>query len=309
MLLAILLLVAFAGSPIYILKEGTQAVITQFGEPIGNPVTEAGLYFKIPFIQIVNRFEKRVLEWDGDPNQIPTRDKRYIEIDTTARWRISDPLKFFQSVHSETGAQARLDDVIDAAVRNAITTQNLVEAIRTSNRIIENFYEIKEEGEILIEKSELEAVYHGRDQLRKNIVATVQEITPQYGIELLDVRVKRINYIEGVRQKVYARMIAERKRAAEEYRSEGRGVSAEILGRTERELRLISSQAYRQAQEIMGEADATAAKIYAEAYNQDPDFYAFLQTLKTYGETIDSQTTLILTTDDDYFKYLKNSAP
>lgn len=311
--LIIIFLLVLIGNPFYVVKEGAQAVITQFGEPIGEPVTEPGLHLKLPFVQVVNLFEKRVLMWDGDPNQIPTQDQRYIEIDTTARWRIDDPLKFFESVYNESGAQARLDDIIDGTVRDVIASHNLVEIVRTSNKIIEDFDKIKEEvgeeGEILIERGELERVTKGRDKLGEIIIATAKETTPQYGIELLDVRIKRLNYREEVRKTVYQRMIAERKRAAEEYRSEGRGAKAEIIGRTGRELREIRSQAYREAQEIQGKADAEAARIYAAAYNKDPDFYAFLQTLATYKETIDENTTLIITTDGEYFKYLNASSP
>ena len=310
--MAVVLLVLM-GNPFYILREDRQAVITQFGEPIGEPVTEAGLHLKIPFIWKVNLFEKRVLEWDGDPNQIPTQDQRYIEIDTTARWRISDPLKFFESVYDETGAQSRLDDIIDGTVRDVVAAHNLVEIVRTSNQIIDEFDKIRDEVgdevEILTERSELERVTKGRDRLAEIIIATAKETTPQYGIELLDVRVKRLNYQEGVRRTVYERMIAERKRVAEEYRSEGRGAKAEIIGRTARELRQIRSEAYREAQEIQGRADAEAARIYADAYDKDREFYSFLQTLKTYADTIDKDTTLILTTEGEYFKYLKDSSP
>ncbi len=302
----------FLLKPFYIIQEGQQAVITQFGDPIGDAVTEAGFYLKAPWWR-VNLFEKRVLEWDGDPNQIPTRDQRYIEIDTIARWRITDPLKFFESVYNETNAQNRLDDIIDGTVRDVIAAHNLVEIVRSSNQIIEDFDQIRdevgEEVEILTERSELERVTKGRDRLAEIIVTGAKETTSEYGIELLDVRVKRLNYQERVRETVYKRMIAERKRVAEEYRSEGRGAKSEIIGRAQRELRQISSEAYREAQQIQGLADAEAARIYAEAYNQDPDFYAFLQTLRTYKETIDEKTTLILTTEGEYFEYLKSSTP
>ncbi|MBD3264922.1 MAG: protease modulator HflC [Candidatus Omnitrophica bacterium] len=307
--LIVILMLVLIGNPFYTLSEGKQAIITQFGDPIGGPVTEAGLHLKIPFIQKVNLFEKRILEWDGDPNQIPTKDKRYIKIDTTARWKIADPLKFFESVYDETGAHTRLDDIIDAAVRDVVTSHNLVEIVRSSNRIIENFEKIKEEGKLFIEESQLEKVKKGRDQLREVVLANAQKLVPQYGIELLDVRIKRLNYVEEVRQKVYDRMIAERKRAAEEYRSEGRGAQAEIRGKTEKELKKIRSEAYKKSQKIKGEADATATKIYADAYNKDPDFYSFLQTLKTYNDTVDKDTILILTTDGEYFRYLKQSSP
>jgi membrane protease subunit HflC len=308
--LIVVILLILVGNPFYTLKEGKQAVITQFGDPIGGPVTKAGLHLKIPFIQKVNIFEKRVLEWDGDPNQIPTKDKRYIKIDTTARWRIIDALKFFQSVYDETGAHARLDDVIDAAVRDIITSHNLVEIVRSSNRILENFDKIKEEGKLFIEESQIEKVKSGRNNLRAMIISNAKSgLRSQFGIELLDVRVKRLNYVEEVQRKVYDRMISERKRAAEEYRSEGRGAQAEITGKTDKELKLIQSEAYKTAQKIKGKADAKATKIYANAYNKDPDFYSFLQTLKTYKDTVDSDTTLILTTDAEYFKYLQQSSP
>ncbi len=306
----IIILLILIGNPFYTLQEGKQAVITQFGNPVGDPITKAGLHLKIPFIQKVNIFEKRVLEWDGDPNQIPTKDKRYIKIDTTARWRIVDALNFFQSVYNEAGAHARLDDVIDAAVRDIITSHNLVEIVRSSNRIIEDFSKIKKEGKLFIEESQLERVKKGRSELRGLIITNAKAgLRSQFGIELLDVRIKRLNYVEEVQHKVYDRMISERKRAAEEYRSEGRGAQAEITGKTEKELKQIHSQAYKEAQKIQGKADAEATKIYADAYSKDPDFYSFLQTLKTYKTTIDSNTTLILTTDAEYFKYLQQPSP
>ncbi|MCF7873675.1 MAG: protease modulator HflC [Candidatus Omnitrophica bacterium] len=308
--LIIVILLILIGNPFYTLKEGKQVVITQFGDPIGDPITKAGLHLKIPFIQKVNTFEKRVLEWDGDPNQIPTKDKRYIKIDTTARWRIVDALKFFQSVYDEVGAHARLDDVVDAAVRDVITSHNLVEIVRSSNRILENFDKIKEEGKLFIEESQIEKVRSGRNDLRTMIISNAKEgLRSQFGIELLDVRIKRLNYVEEVQRKVYDRMISERKRAAEEYRSEGRGAQAEITGKTDKELKLIQSEAYKKAQKIKGKADAKATKIYADAYSKDPDFYSFLQTLKTYQNTVDSDTALILTTDAEYFKYLQKSSP
>jgi membrane protease subunit HflC len=292
------------GAPFYILYEGKQAIITQFGKPVGGTIKEAGFHFKIPFIQKVHYFEKRILEWDGFPTQIPTKDKKYIWVDTTARWRIIDPLKFFQSVYNERGAQARLDDIIDAAVRDAVTSHNLIEIVRSSNRLIDELEYLKEEKEF-IEKGVLEEVKVGREKIREEILERAKELTPQYGIELVDVRIKRVNYIEEVRQKVYERMISERKRAAERYRSEGRGIRAEIEGRTQKELKVITSEAYRKVQEIKGEADAQATKIYADAYKKDPEFYSFLKTLDTYEESVDEDTVVILTTKGDYFKYLK----
>lgn len=306
-LFASIILVAGLGvvNSLYVINEGRQVIITQFGKPIGGPVTDAGLHFKIPFIQKVNYFEKRVLEWDGYPNQIPTKDKKYIFVDTTARWRIVDPLKFFQSVYNEMSAHSRLDDIIDAAVRDAITSYNLLEIVRTSNRSIEAM-ELGQVEDEFVDESAMERVKVGREKIRKEIVEKAKKYTPSYGIELLDVRIKRINYIKEVQEKVYNRMTAERKRAAERYRSEGRGKSAEIKGQTQKELAQIESEAYRKSQEIKGKADAEATKIYADAYNQDPEFFAFLKTMQNYESTVDQNTTVILTTDSDYYQYLKD---
>jgi len=289
----ILLLLVLSGNPFYILYEGKQVVITQFGKP-KKVVKEPGLHFKIPFIQKVNYFEKRILAWDGYPTQIPTKDKKYIWVDTTARWKIEDPLKFLQTVSDEKGAQTRLDDIIDAAVRDVVTAHNLIEIVRSSNRITEE-----------LEEKALESIKVGRDKMRREIIKIAEEMLPRYGIELVDIRIKRINYVEDVREKVYQRMIAERKKAAEKYRSQGRGVKAEIEGRTEKELKVIISGAYKEAQKIKGEAEAKANEIYSQAYSQDPEFFSFLKTLKTYQNTVDKNTTLLLSTDSDYFKYLK----
>ena len=299
----ILLGIIVVGASIYIVDETQQVVITQFGRPIGEPIKAAGLHFKRPFIQKANYFEKRLLEWDGSPNQIPTKDKRYIWVDTTARWKIVDPLKFLQSVGNETGAHARLDDIIDSATRDSITNHLLTEAVRNTNRLVEKREEAEE---VLGAEDALERIEVGREKLTRGILIQAQEMVPQYGIELIDVRIKRINYVEEVRLKVYERMISERKRAAEKYRSEGEGKKAEIDGERTKELNRITSEAYREAQEIKGTADAEAIKIYAEAYSKDPEFYSFLKTLETYKDTIDVGSTLILSTDSDYFKYLKD---
>lgn len=294
---------------LYTVDETQQVVITQFGEPIGSAIKEPGLHFKLPFVQKANYFEKRILQWDGDPNQIPTKDKKYIFVDTIARWRIMDPLKFMQSVNNEVGALARLDDIIDGATRDFVTSHALVEAVRDSNRLLTQQSEISkdEEGMDSIMPAEaLEKISVGRDALSRKVLERANQIMPQYGIELIDVRIKRINYVEDVRRKVYERMISERKRAAEQYRSEGQGKKAEIEGQTDKELQEIQSVAYKKAQEIAGEADAKAIAIYADAYNRDPDFYAFLQTLETYNLSVNKDSTLVLTTDSEYFKYLKN---
>lgn len=293
---------AFGSGALFIIDETKQAVITQFGRPVGTPIISAGLHFKTPFIQQAHYFEKRILNWDGDPNQIPTRDKKYIWVDTTARWKIIDALKFLQSVGNEIGAQSRLDDIINSATRDAVTNHLLVDAVRDSNRILES----KELGEDAIFADEaLERIEVGRQQLTRSILQKAKVLAPQYGIEIVDVRIKRVNYVEDVRNKVYDRMIAERKRAAEKYRSEGQGKSAEISGQVGKELKQITSEAYRQAQGIVGKADAEAISIYARAYSQDPEFYSFLKTLETYQKTIDENSTIILTTDSDYYKYLK----
>jgi len=300
--LLILVILAFLSGAVFVIDETKQVVITQFGKPVGESITSAGLHFKIPFIQQAHYFEKRLLEWDGDPNQIPTKDKKYIWVDTTARWRIVDALKFLQSVGNEMGAHGRIDDIVNSATRDAVTGHLLVEAVRNTNRILET----EEESEdVIVTEEALERIEVGRELLTRDILEKAKVLAPQYGIEIADVRIKRINYVEAVRNKVYDRMIAERKRAAEKYRSEGQGKSAEIQGQTAKELKLITSEAFRQAQIIVGKADAEAIKIYAQAYSQSPDFYSFLKTLETYRDTIDKNSTIILTTDAEYYKYLK----
>jgi len=301
-LLIVLIIAAFMSGLVFVVDETKQVVITQFGRPVGKPITTAGLHFKKPLIQQAHYFEKRLLDWDGDPNQIPTKDKKYIWVDTTARWRIADALKFLQSVNNEMGAHARLDDIINSATRDVTTSHLLVQTVRNSNRILEE----QAEGEDLIVTEEaVEHIEIGREGLEGVILDKARKLAPQYGIELVDVRIKRINYVEDVRRKVYERMIAERKRAAERYRSEGQGRRAEIDGQREKELKLITSEAYRKAQGIKGKADAEVIGIYAAAYSQDPEFYSFLKTLDTYKRTIDEDSTIIMTTDSDYYKYLK----
>lgn len=287
----------------YTISETQQAVITQFGRPVGDPVTTAGLHWKTPFIQNAHMFEKRILSWDGDPNQIPTQDKRYIWVDVTARWRISDPLVFLQSVRNESGAQGKMDDIVDAATRDYVSSNILLEIVRNSNRpfsVVD--VELGLDSTTVIEQIKL-----GRSNITHQILEDAKPSMEQFGIELVDVMIKRINYVEDVRKKVYERMISERKRIAERYRSEGQGQMAEIDGKRERELQRIQSEAYRTAQQIRGQADAEATRIYADAYNLDPDFYEFLKTLDTYRSTIDENTSLILSTKADYFKYFKGT--
>jgi len=291
------------GGSLYTIDQTQQVVITQFGEPIGDPITEPGLHVKIPFIQKVNYFEKRILAWDGLPTQVPTKDKRYIWVDTTARWRIVDPLKFLQAVGSERTALGRLDDIIDSATRNQITNHLLYELVRDSGRTF-----VETEVSLQIEEI-IGKVQYGREKISRGILEEATAVVPQFGIELVDVRIKRLNYVEQVREGVYARMIAERKRVAEQYRSEGQGKKAEIEGMREKELQRITSEAYRTAQEIKGKADAEATQVYAEAYNKGPEFYSFLRTLEIYEDAMDENTWLILTTDSDFYKYVKTLSP
>lgn len=289
---------------LYVVSETNQVIITQFGEPIGAAITTAGMHLKTPFIQKANFFEKRWLEWDGDPNQIPTKDKKYIWVDTYARWRISDPLVFFQRVRDERGAHSRLDDIVDGETRNAIANFNLIEIVRSSNRE----FEMSEESALLELSESITKIEVGRENIAKIILDKASKITPQFGVELKDVRIKRVNYVDEVQQKVFDRMIAERKRIAAKYRSEGEGKSAEIKGQKERELKRIQSEAYRKAQEIKGKADAEATRIYAQAYNLDPEFYQFMKTLETYRTTLEKETWLLLSTDSEFLKYLRSSA-
>lgn len=297
-LAALILLPSF----LYVVSEPEQVIITRFGAPKGGAVTQPGLHLKTPFVDTVNRFDKRWLEWDGDPNQIPTKDKKYIFVDTFARWRIADPLKFLQAVRTEPEAQSRLDDIIDGKTRNVIARYDLIEIVRTSNRPFEVTEELKQ---LAPEKGV--KITAGRAKLEQEILEMAAAVTPDYGIELVDVRFKRTEYIEGVRKEVYDRMISERKRIAARYRSEGQGRSAEIRGSVERELKRIRSEAYRKAEEIKGKADAEATKIYAEAYNRDPEFYAFVKTLETWENSLGGETKLLLTTDSDFLKYMKKA--
>ena len=293
---------AFSGA-VYVVDETQQVVITQFGSPVDSAVDTPGLHYKLPFIQRANFFNKRFLEWDGDSNQLPTRDKRFIHVDTYARWRITNPLLFFQRLRDERGAQSRLDDILDGETRNTIANHDLIEVVRSSNRDIAAGDELGAiaEGETVAD------IMAGRDALATEVLTAAQTRTSDLGIEILDFRFKRINYVEEVRREVYNRMISERLRIAEQFRSEGAGEAARINGEKERELRTISSAAYRQAQEIMGNADASAADIYASAYNSDADFYRFLKTLEVYRETLRQNTMLLLGTDGEFLRFLESS--
>ena len=287
---------------LYVLDERDQVIITQFGDPVGNAITKAGLHLKIPFIQKVNTFEKRILEWDGDPKQIPTSDKRYIWLDTFSRWQIIDPLKFFQTTRNETSAHSRLDDIISGSTRDVVSSNSLIELVRNTDREMTFTEEYQSNSAEDIIGGEINI---GRRNIAKNIFTVSDSLVAEYGIKLIDVKIKRINYVEEVRQKVYERMISERNKIAAKYRSEGQGTSAEILGKTQRELDQIQSEAYETSQEIIGKADADAIKIYARAYNRDPEFYEFLKTLETYEKTVDEKNTMIMSTDSDYYKYFK----
>ncbi|MCK5012684.1 MAG: protease modulator HflC [Candidatus Omnitrophica bacterium] len=303
--IVILLVILGVSGALYTIDETQQVVVTQFGKLVGQPKTQAGLYFKLPFVQTANYFDKRILEWDGDANQMPTREKRLIWVDTTARWRIDDALKFMKRVGTEQNVQSRFDDIIDAKTREAVSSHVLVEAIRNSNRLIEEGdTKVLETSSEEFGKTALASIEKGREALSKMILMRAAEAVKDYGVELVDVKIKRINYVKEVQHKVYERMISERKRAAEQFRSEGQGKKAEIEGQRAKELQQIQSEAYRKAQEIKGKADAKAIKIYADAYNKDPEFYSFTKTLDTYRKTINDHTTLMLTTDNDFYGYL-----
>jgi len=292
-------------SATFVVTETEQVIITRFGKPVGDPITTPGINFKIPLIEEANFFEKRFLEWDGDPNQVPTKDKRFIWVDTYARWRITDPLLFFQRLRDERGAQSRLDDILDGEVRDAIANHNLVELVRSSNRIPE----VDEELTGVDETDLLSEIKTGREKITRMILKAGAERVKDLGIELLDLRFKRINYVQEVREKVYDRMISERKRIADKYRSEGQGEASKILGLKERELKSITSEAFKTSEEIRGKADAAATKIYASAYNRNAEsreFYKFLKTMETYESTFGQEDWLILSSDSDFYKYLKS---
>jgi membrane protease subunit HflC len=302
--IVIIVIVALLFASAYTVDETEQVIITQFGRIVGEPKKDPGLKFKIPFIQNVNIFPKNLLEWDGDPGQIPTLEKTYIWVDTFARWKIVDPIKFFQTVNNTSSAVYKLNDIIDPAVRNYITQNKLIEAVRRSNR---KFEIVSDET---VEKlNQIEEIKYGISTGRVKITAGIlKEAQPKlntFGIELVDVKIKRINYVEQVRKTVYDRMVAERNQIAEKYRSEGQGEARKWLGKKERDLKEITSEAYRKAQEIKGKADAESTKLYAKAYGADPEFYSFIKTLEIYGTALDENSSLVLSTDSEFLKYLK----
>jgi membrane protease subunit HflC len=295
-------------SSAYVVPEWEQVVITRFGAPTGEPITEPGLKFKLPLIDTVRRFDKRFLEWDGKRTEIPTKEKRNILVDTYARWRITDPQAFLESLKDERTAQSRLDGILNGETRDAIARHNLAELIRTSDREPQ-----RDESQPEEDSTSLEPIEVGREAIRREILASAkQRITSQqekqsWGIELLDVQFKRVNYVEEVRESVFQRMIAERRRIADRYRSQGEGEASRIRGDKERELKRIQSEAYRTAQEVVGKADAEATEIYAGAYNRSADtrdFYEFLQTMESYSQTFDKDTTLVLSTKGDFYRFL-----
>jgi len=305
LIIGAVVVIFFGFSSAYVVDETEQVVVTQFGKVIGNPKTEPGLYFRMPFIQNTTYFPKNLLAWDGDPGQIPTLDKTFIWVDTFARWKIVDPIKFFQTVNNVVSAMGRLDDIIDPAVRNFVTSYPLIETVRLSNRELDTF----EIGLEDIKKEKTYSVKTGREVITQNILQQAQPKLLEFGIELVDVKMKRVNYVEQVRDSVYGRMIAERKQIAEKFRSEGKGEAQKIRGEKERDLKQITSEAYRTAQEIMGKADAEATRIYAQAYNMDPDFYSFVKTLEIYKDVLDDKNSLILSTDSEFLKYFKGYSP
>lgn len=286
-----------AWNSFYVLPEGIQAVVTQFGRPVGVPVVTSGPHFKTPFVQEVAFFDKKILIHDGDPNQIPTKDKTFVYLDVTARWRIADALIFLQAVNNETRAMTILDDIIDSTVRDMVNKNDLVEIIRSSDWV---------PGEWAKSRGEVEPITLGRDKMASQIHQIASESVKKYGIELVDVMFKRVNYIDTVQSKVYERMISERKRIAAEKRSYGEGQKAEILGKVDRELRTVTSSAQQEAEQIKGQADAEVTKIYAEAYNQDPEFYAFFKTLESYEKTIGGNTRLVIPADSEFYRYLNS---
>jgi membrane protease subunit HflC len=300
--IAIAIFLAFNSA--YIVDETEQVVITRFGKLIGKPKTTPGIKFKTPFLDTANFFPKNLQTWDGDPGQIPTIEKTFIWVDAFARWKIVDPVKFFESVNNLVSAKGRLDEIIDPAVRNLVTSNKLIETVRKTNRGLDTFELGMDESEK--DKKALYTIELGREKITQKILDQARPKLVDFGIELVDVKIKRINYVEEVQKTVYDRMIAERQQIAEKYRSEGKGEASKIEGDKDRDLKQISSEAYRTAQEIKGKADAEATKLYARAYGRDPGFYSFIKTLEVYSETLDKNSSLVLSTDSEFLKYLKD---
>ncbi len=286
----------------YVIDEAEQVVVTQFGQPVGNPIREPGLHWKTPFIQDVRKFDKRILNWDGYPSEVPTLDKKFIWVDVTGRWRIENPLLFLQTMHNERNAQSRLDDIMDGITRNHISRYNLVDIVRSTNDILN----LGPQNEDALGEIDLEKVEIGRYKITREIIEAARKVVKEYGVELVDLRIKRIMYVDTVQKRVFERMISERNRAAEQMRSEGQGVRAEVEGQREKELKRINSEAYKLAQTVKGEADAKATTIYGDAYGLDPEFFAFTSSLEKYPAALKGSR-LVMTTESDFLKYLKKA--
>ncbi len=303
-LIAVAVIAIVGFSSIFILNETQQAIVTQFGKPVGGPRTEPGLNFKVPFIQKTQYFDKRYLKWDGDPNQVPTQDKKFIHVDTYARWQIVDPLQFFIRLRDERSGQSRLDDILDGETRNAVASHELLDLVRSTNREPEVYDDYLEDME------ELEEITVGRERIEALVLDRANERTADLGIRILDFRFKRMNYVDDVRRNVYDRMISERNRIADQFRSEGQGEARRIEGDKERDLAQIQSEAIRESEIIRGRADARATAIYAAAYNRNAmsrDLYGFLRSMEALEKSFDSKTSLILTTDSELYRYLKST--
>ncbi|MBD3584908.1 protease modulator HflC [Salinimonas sp. HHU 13199] len=306
----IAVLIALIKGALYTVGEVEQVVVTQFGKPVGEPIVTAGLQFKIPFIQQVNPIEKRVLEWDGNPSDMPTKDKLYISVDLFARWRIIDPLQYFLRLRDERSAQSRLDDILGSETRNAVAKHELIEIIRTTKDRVPQRDELLTDAEKTLNMGTLVPINKGRKVVENEIFQSAAEKVNVFGIELLDIRFKRINYNASVRPKIYDRMVSERRQIAERFLSEGHGEAARIRGNRERDLNKIQSEAYLQVEKIRGQADAIAAQIYSDAYNQSEkavSFYEFTRTMAAFPSIVDNGTTLILSTDSEMYKYIKTS--
>ena len=303
---AALIVAAFvAYNAAFVIDQAEQGILVQFGEPIGDVITEPGLHWRVPFIQEVRRFDNRLLAWDGAVSQIPTLGREFIVVDTTARWRISDPLQFLRSVRDEVGARTRLDDILDSVARDIVSGTELEEIVRSADWQVD-VDGLDEEELSALGAANLERPTKGREQLEQEMLVSASRLMPELGIDLVDVRIKRINYIDSVREQVESRMISERQSIAARFRSEGQGRSQEILGDMERELRRITSEAERRAQEIIGEADAEATRIYGEAYGADPEFYNFSRTLESY-DSLGENTTLMIRAESEFFRYLEST--
>jgi modulator of FtsH protease HflC len=303
-IIAILLVVLYSAT--FVVDQNEQVIVLQFGAPIGQAIIEPGLYFRVPFVQEVRRFDKRILSWDGEPNQVPTVEEQFIKVDTTARWRIADPLKFLQSVQNETRAQSRLDDILDSVVRDKIASSSLVDIVRSKDWKVSREDLARAMAGDDEEQTLLQTVKMGREALTAAIFETAKKQMPEYGIELIDIRIKRINYIETVQKQVFQRMIAERQRMAEQFRSEGQGRAAEIRGEAQRQLAEIRSQGEREAEITRGQADATATRIYNEAFGNEAEFYTFLRTLESYKNTLGKEFTLMIGADSEYLRLFRN---